>query len=86
MSNSSESMTKFFYIVDHYVPFPSSEYGGIWNVIAEDDDECFDLITGADDGDFNSKYYGNLRENILKSRTYALSEDLESQVVEEFTT
>ena len=85
-SNSSESMTKFFYIVDHYVPFPSSEYGGIWNVIAEDDDECFDLITGTDDGDFNSKYYGNLRENILKSRTYALSEDLESQVVEEFTT
>jgi hypothetical protein len=39
MSNSSEKMTKFFYIVDHYVPFPSSEYGGIWNVIAEDDDE-----------------------------------------------
>ena len=81
-----ESMTKFFYIVDHYVPFPSSEYGGIWNVIAEDDDECFDLITGTDDGDFNSQYYGNLRENILKSRTYALAEDLESKIVEEFTT
>ena len=81
-----ESMTKFFYIVDHYVPFPSSEYGGIWNVIAEDDDECFDLITGADDGDFNSKFYGNLRENILKSRTYALAEDLESCIVEQFTT
>jgi len=84
--NSMETMTKFFYIVDHYVPFPSSEYGGIWNVIAEDDDECFDLITNTDEGDFNSQYYGNLRENILKSRTYALSEDLESQVVEEFTT
>ena len=81
-----ETMTKFFYIVDHYVPFPSSEYGGIWNVIAEDDDECFDLITGADDGGFNSKFYGNLRENILKSRTYALAEDLESKIVEEFTT
>ena len=75
-------MNKLFYIVDHYVPFPSSEYGGIWNVIAEDDDECFDLITGTDDGDFNSKYYGNLRENILKSRTYALSEDLESKIVD----
>ena len=45
-SNPSEMMTKFFYIVDHYVPFPSSEYGGIWNVIAENDDECFDLIAG----------------------------------------
>ena len=54
-------MTKLFYIVDHYVPFPSSEYGGIWNVIAEDDNECFDLITSADDGDFNSQYYAHLR-------------------------
>jgi len=36
---------KFLYIVDHYVPFPSSEYGGIWNVVAKTDDECFDLIT-----------------------------------------
>ena len=47
-------MTKFFYIVDHYVPFPTSEYGGVWNVIAESDEEVFDLITDADDGDFNS--------------------------------
>ena len=84
--NPSETMTKLFYIVDHYVPFPSSEYGGIWNVIAEDDNECFDLITSADEGDFNSQYYTHLRENILNSRTYALSEDLESQIVEEFIT
>ena len=85
-SNSMESMTKFFYIVDHYVPFPSSEYGGLWNVIAEDDDECFDLITAEDPEGFNSKFYGDLRENILKSRTYALAEDLESKIVEEFIT
>ena len=85
-SNSMETMTKFFYIVDHYVPFPSSEYGGLWNVIAEDDDECFDLITAEDPEGFNSKFYGDLRENILKSRTYALAEDLDSQIVEEFTT
>lgn len=77
---------KFFYIVDHYVPFPSSEYGGIWNVIAENDDECFDLITEVDEGDWNSQYYSNLRENILKSTTFALAEDVESRVVEEFTT
>ena len=36
-------------------------------MIAEDDDECFDLITNADDGDFNSQYFGHLPENILKS-------------------
>jgi len=77
--------TKFFYIVDHFIPFPSSEYGGVWNVIAENDDDCFDLITESDDG-FNQQHYATLRENILKSRTYALAEDIESQVVEEFTT
>ena len=78
-------MTKFLYVVDHYVPFPSSEYGGLWNVIAESHEECFDLITNTDEG-FNSKFYSNLRDNIRKSRTYALAEDLESHIVEEFIT
>lgn len=77
---------KFLYIVDHYVPFPSSEYGGIWNVIASDDDECFDLISGEDSGNFYEKFYSDLRENILNARTYALAENVESEVVESFTT
>ena len=29
---------KFLYIVDHFIPFPASEYGGVWNVIAESDE------------------------------------------------
>lgn len=77
---------KFLYIVSHYIPFPSSEYGGLWNVVAEHDDECFDLISSLDNGDFYEKFYGNLRENILNARKFALSEDVESAVVEEFTT
>ena len=77
---------KYFYIVDHYIPFPSSEYGGLWNVIADGDDECFDLITAEDNGNFYEKYYGNLRENIINARVYALSENVESSVVESFTT
>jgi hypothetical protein len=76
---------KFLYIVDHFCPFPTSEYGGIWNVIAKDDDECFDLISDYDQG-FNDDYYVNLREKVVNARTYALAEDLESQVVESFTT
>ena len=76
---------KFLYIVQHYVPFPSSEYGGVWNVIEEDDDECFDLIKQYDDG-YNDDYYVNLREKVVNARTYALAEDVESAVVESFTT
>jgi hypothetical protein len=77
---------KFLYIVDHYIPFPSSEYGGLWNVIAEDDEECFDLISAEDDGNFYEQHYSNLRENILNARTYALAENVDSCVVEQFTT
>jgi len=77
---------KYLYIVNHYVPFPSSEYGGIWNVIAEHEDECFDLITAKDVGNFDEKYYGNLRENILNSRKFALVDEEQSRIVEEFTT
>lgn len=77
---------KFFYVVDHYVPFPSSEYGGLWNVIAENDDECFDLIVAEDNGNFYEKYYSDLKENIINSRTFGLAENEQSRIVESFTT
>jgi hypothetical protein len=79
---------KFLYIVDHYIPFPSSEYGGVWNVIAENDDECFDLISAQDEDNFYEEHYVNLRENIQKSDFYGLSDSdaLKSKVVMEFTT
>jgi len=76
---------KFLYIVEHFVPFPASEYGGLWTVIAENDEECFDLIADYDDEQY-PQHYNQLRENIMKCSTFALAEDLESRVVEEFTT
>ena len=80
-------MTKYLYIVDHFCPFPTSEYGGLWNVIAENDEECFELIV-KEDQEFNVTYYGNLRRNIVNSTTLPLSNDceLQSRVVESFTT
>jgi hypothetical protein len=78
--------TKFLYIVDHYVPFPRSEYGGVWNVVAKTDDECFDLITAGDDGNFYEHYYSVLKENILQAQRFALANDQTSRVVESFTT
>ena len=76
---------KFLYIVDHFANFPRSEYGGIWNVVAKDNDECFDLIKDYDAG-FNDDYYVNLRQKVVNARTFALTENEESRVVEAFTT
>ena len=76
---------KSIYIVDHFVAFPASEYGGVWNVIAENDDECFDLITN-EDGDEYVEYYGKLRENIIKSLKFPLASEEQSRVVDRFLT
>jgi hypothetical protein len=78
--------TNFLYIVDHYIPFPSSEYGGVWNVIAQNDDECFDLISAGDDDNFYEQNYSVLKENILNAQKFALANDESSRVVESFTT
>lgn len=78
--------SKYFYVVDHFEPFPVSESGGLWNVIADNDEECFDLIVEEDRG-FGEEYYSNLRQNITNARVFALSEDNNtSRVVESFTT
>ena len=76
---------KFLYVIDHFLPAPLSEYGGIWNVIASDDEEAYDLITEEDD-DLNLQYYPKLRQNIVNSFKYEISEDLESEVVTSFLT
>ena len=76
---------KYLFIVDHFVPFPSSEYGGLWNVIAENDEECYDLIT-TDDGMNDYLYYDKLRQNINKADKYSLLDELPSKVVTSFLT
>ena len=76
---------KYLFVVDHFISFPQSEYGGLWNVVAEDHEECFDIIV-SDDDDFNSANYGKLRQNIKKADKYALADELESKVVSSFLT
>ena len=43
-SNLPKEM-KSLYIVDYWVPFPSSEYGGVVSLIAENDTEAFEILS-----------------------------------------
>ncbi len=72
------------YIVDHFVPFPHSD-GGLWNVIAENDEECFDLIV-EEDGDCYPQFYKKLRQNIQKSYKYSVADDNPAAVITSFIT
>jgi hypothetical protein len=75
----------YLYIVEHFLPFPISEYSGIWNVIAKDDNECFDLIVSEDNNQY-SEYYNKLLENIIKAQKFALKDEYQSSVIEAFLT
>ena len=77
-------MTKYLYILDYYAPSSHSD-GGLLNVVAENDEECFDLVVEWDN-EVWPEYYGKLRENIVKARRFALVDDVPSEVVEVFTT
>lgn len=76
---------KYLYLVQHFLPFPISEYSGIWVVIAKDDNQCFDLIVAKDQNEY-PQYYNRLREYVIKARRFSLVDDPESSVIEAFLT
>lgn len=75
---------KFLYIVDYWVPFPSSEHGGVINVIAESDSEVFNLLSG--EKGFDNQYQDRIMPNVIKAQKFRLRDDYESGVIEAFTT
>jgi hypothetical protein len=75
---------KSLYIVDYWVPFPSSEYGGVINLIAEDDTEAFELL--ANEEGFDEQYQSLIMPNVVKAQKFTLVDDYESGIIDAFTT
>ena len=75
---------KSLYIIDYWVPFPQSEYGGIINVIAETDSEVFDLLST--DDSFNETYIDRIMPNVKKAQKFPLMDGHESGIIEAFVT
>ena len=77
-------MNKSIYIIDYWVPFPQSEYGGVVTLIAEDDSEAFELC--AEEERFNTNYVSDIIPNIIKAVKLPLAEEYESAIIDAFTT
>ena len=78
---------KNLYIVDYWVPFPQSEYGGIVNVIAETDSEVFDLLS-ADDS-FHESYISRIMPNVKNAQKFPLVDEYDEyayEVLEDYVT
>lgn len=76
---------KYLYLVDYWVPFPSSEYGGVISVIGENDNEVHDLLLDWRE-DYNSQFDNRIMERVVNAHTFALAENEESRIVDTFTT
>jgi len=77
-------VTKSLYIVDYWVPFPQSEYGGLINLIAEDDSEAFELL--AQEDGFMDGYTDRIMPNVIKAQKLPLQDEYESGIIDAFTT
>lgn len=75
---------KYLYIVDYWVPFPSSEYGGLINLIAENDTEAFTLLSQEES--FDDSYTDRIMERVVNAQKFALQDDYQSAIIEAFTT
>jgi hypothetical protein len=75
---------KSLYIVDYWVPFPSSEYGGVVSLIAENDSEAFQLL--ADEDGFDDSYQNLIMPNVVKAQKFKLVDEYESGIIDAFTT
>jgi hypothetical protein len=75
---------KYLYIIDYWVPFPASEYGGVINVIAENDVNCFEQL--AEERAFDTRYRDRIMQNIVKAQKFGLVDEYESGIIEAFTT
>jgi len=75
---------KSIYIVDYWVPFPSSEYGGVVSLIAENDTEAFELLS-QEEG-FDESYHHLIMPNVVKAQKFSLVDDYESGIIDAFTT
>ena len=72
------------YIVDYWVPFPSSEYGGVINLIAENDTDAFAILS--QEKEYDERYVNLIMPNVVSAQKFVLAEEYESGIIDSFTT
>tara|TARA_B100002019_G_scaffold91014_1_gene78536 strand:- start:320 stop:556 length:237 start_codon:yes stop_codon:yes gene_type:complete len=73
---------KSIYIIDYWVPFPQSEYGGLITMIAENDQEAFNILAEEDELDCENEHIDKLMPNIINATKLKLADDYESGIID----
>ena len=81
-----ETKERFIYILDYWVPFPSTEYGGLVTLIAENDQEAFDILVEEEQLDHDNAHIDKLMPNIINATKLKLAEEYKSGIIDVFVT
>ena len=71
------------YIGKYWVPFPCSEYGGTWSVIAENEAQCVELLK---ESAYENVYDYLIVEAVSTSKRFGLTGDPAPMVLDTFYT
>ena len=77
------------YLVDYWLPFPSSEYGGLECVVARDADHCVEILVarvGKYDQECYPDYERQIQNRVAEAKVFTLQGEHKAGVVESFTT
>ena len=75
---------KSLYLVDYWVPFPTSEYGGVVTVIAESDTDAFTILS--QEKEYDEQYVDRIMPNVVSAQKFKLQDEYESGIIDSFTT
>jgi len=75
---------KALYIVDYWVPFPASEYGGVINLIAESDTEAFNILS--QEKQYDERYVNMIMPSVVNAQKFTLQDEYVSGIIDSFTT
>lgn len=76
---------KYLYLVSHSPD--RSEYGSLFNVIAENNEECLSLILDSSESDYTILLDDeSLEQDVVNAKRFALNENLDSQLVSHLCT
>ena len=75
---------KSLYIVDFWVPFPSSEHGGVVSLIAESDTEAFVILS--QEQQYDATYIDRIMPNVVNAQKFTLRDEYVSGIIDSFTT
>lgn len=61
----------FLYVGNYWVPFPSSEYGGTWVVMAENDEQVVDILKSVC---YDEEYHELIPNAVTQATRFKLDE------------